>query len=139
LRHTWKIGDPGFAAASAILAARDQALLQGHRLITPGTGAGWTVELATTPVLDPGPGEGYIRIAPHPDPWTWLCAQPVLSALSITQNPLEASWLTQAAETGLACSRLCPTGKLQQPPLDWPHDGRPRLADLLRWISLETS
>jgi hypothetical protein len=34
-------------------------------------------------------------------------------------------------------TRVCPLGKMQEPPLAWRHDGRPALADLLRWTDLE--
>jgi len=34
-------------------------------------------------------------------------------------------------------TRVCPLGKMQEPPLAWRHDGRPVLADLLRWTDLE--
>ena len=34
-------------------------------------------------------------------------------------------------------TRICPLGKMQEPPLGWRHDGRPALADLLRWTDLE--
>lgn len=34
-------------------------------------------------------------------------------------------------------SRICPIGKMQHPPLTWRHDGRPALADLVRWADWE--
>jgi len=34
-------------------------------------------------------------------------------------------------------SRICPLGRMQEPPLAWRHDGRPSLADLVRWTDLE--
>ena len=34
--------------------------------------------------------------------------------------------------------RVCPLGKMQRPPLAWRHDGRPPLADFIRWTDLET-
>lgn len=34
-------------------------------------------------------------------------------------------------------SRICPVGRMQNPPLCWRHDGRPALADLVRWTDLE--
>ncbi len=32
--------------------------------------------------------------------------------------------------------RVCPIGQMQRPPLSWHHDGRPNLADLVRWTDL---
>jgi hypothetical protein len=34
-------------------------------------------------------------------------------------------------------SRVCPLGRMQQPPLGWRHDGRPALGDLVRWSDWE--
>lgn len=33
--------------------------------------------------------------------------------------------------------RICPLGKMQQPPFAWRHDGRPSLGDLVDWTDLE--
>lgn len=35
--------------------------------------------------------------------------------------------------------RVCPVGRMQEPPLAWRHDGRPALADLVEWTDLENS
>jgi acyl-CoA reductase-like NAD-dependent aldehyde dehydrogenase len=37
----------------------------------------------------------------------------------------------------LGVSRLCPIGRLQEPPFTWHQEGRPRLADRVRWVDLE--
>jgi len=34
-------------------------------------------------------------------------------------------------------TRICPLGKMQEPPLSWRHDGRPGLGDLVTWADLE--
>lgn len=34
-------------------------------------------------------------------------------------------------------SRICPLGQMQNPPLAWRHDGRPALAELVRWTDWE--
>lgn len=44
-----------------------------------------------------------------------------------------------AALARWGATRVCPLGKMQEPPLSWRHDGRPALADLLRWTDLEFS
>jgi hypothetical protein len=41
----------------------------------------------------------------------------------------------QLARWGVA--RVCPLGKMQNPPLAWRHDGRPALADLVSWTDYE--
>lgn len=35
-------------------------------------------------------------------------------------------------------ARVCPLGRMQEPPLGWRQDGRPSLADLVTWADLET-
>ncbi len=34
-------------------------------------------------------------------------------------------------------SRVCPLGRMQEPPLAWRHDGRPALGELVRWTDWE--
>jgi acyl-CoA reductase LuxC len=34
-------------------------------------------------------------------------------------------------------TRVCPLGRMQNPPLTWRHDGRPALGDLLTWTDWE--
>lgn len=34
-------------------------------------------------------------------------------------------------------TRICPLGQMQRPPLNWRHDGRPALGDLVTWTSHE--
>lgn len=34
-------------------------------------------------------------------------------------------------------TRICPLGRMQDPPLTWRHDGRPALADLVTWTDVE--
>ena len=46
----------------------------------------------------------------------------------------------QELATSLArwgATRVCPLGRMQNPPLLWRHDGRPALADLVRWTDWE--
>jgi hypothetical protein len=33
--------------------------------------------------------------------------------------------------------RVAPLGRMQEPPADWRRDGRPSIADLVRWVDLE--
>jgi hypothetical protein len=34
-------------------------------------------------------------------------------------------------------TRVCPLGRMQNPPLTWHHDGRPALGDLVTWVDFE--
>jgi hypothetical protein len=36
----------------------------------------------------------------------------------------------------IGVNRVCRIGQMQRPPLTWQHDGRPNLADLVRWTDL---
>jgi hypothetical protein len=47
----------------------------------------------------------------------------------------EQSLVARLAEWG--AGRICPLGRMQQPPPAWRHDGRPALSDLLRWTDWE--
>ena len=42
---------------------------------------------------------------------------------------------TQLARWGV--TRICPLGRMQNPPLTWRHDGRPALGDLITWTDFE--
>ncbi len=50
-------------------------------------------------------------------------------------------WPVNAANRDFAAvlgfMRICAIGKMQQPPLDWHHDGRRVLAPLVRWVDCE--
>ena len=51
--------------------------------------------------------------------------------------PLDERAMALAEElANLGVNRVCPIGRMQRPPLTWQHDGRPNLADLVRWTDL---
>jgi len=39
---------------------------------------------------------------------------------------------------GWGATRICPLGQMQNPPLNWRHDGRPALGDLVTWTDFES-
>jgi hypothetical protein len=50
---------------------------------------------------------------------------------------------TRAAELAVVLARwgvtrICPLGRMQEPPLAWRHDGRPSLGDLVTWADWES-
>jgi hypothetical protein len=55
--------------------------------------------------------------------------------LGVPEHRLEELAL-QLAHWG--ATRVCPLGRMQNPPLTWRHDGRPALGDLVTWMDLET-
>jgi hypothetical protein len=56
--------------------------------------------------------------------------------LGVPEHKLE-ELAGQLAQWGV--TRVCPLGRMQNPPLTWRHDGRPALGDLVTWTDLEQS
>jgi len=54
--------------------------------------------------------------------------------LGLPEHKLE-ELATQLARWGV--TRVCPLGRMQNPPLTWHHDGRPALGDLVTWTDME--
>jgi hypothetical protein len=54
--------------------------------------------------------------------------------LGVPEHKLE-ELATQLAHWG--ATRVCPLGRMQNPPLTWRHDGRPALGDLVTWADME--
>ena len=59
-----------------------------------------------------------------------------LQAIGVAVAPSRLPLLLDALGA-LGVSRLCPIGKMQEPPLTWHHDGRFRLLDLLHFVDYE--
>ena len=55
--------------------------------------------------------------------------------LAVPEHKLE-ELAAQLARWG--ATRVCPLGRMQNPPLTWRHDGRPALGDLVTWTDMET-
>lgn len=107
---------------------------------SPGSTA-WTVIYQANPVFIPSPLHRTVWVKPL----AWLTQlEPVLSrwrsyleAAGVAVDP--ARLLETADLLGRAgVSRICPIGTMQAPPLSWRHGGRPRIADLVRWVGVET-
>ena len=129
----------------AIRRARDEAewqALAGKEvaLYTSRHGTTWTVIYDTDPTFVSSPLYRTIRVKPLSSmlqlhelltPW-----QPYLEAVGVAphapRNPQLADVLGQAG-----VSRICPIGTMQTPPLSWRHGGRPRIADMVRWVEIE--
>ena len=61
--------------------------------------------------------------------FAWMMGD--LSTVGIYGGPsesLESIWFRWGA------SRICSVGEMQRPPLNWFHDGRPQISDLVRWV-----
>jgi len=63
-----------------------------------------------------------------------VCGQ--VSTVGLAADEERAKELaTRLARWGV--TRVCPLGRMQDPPLTWRHDGRPALGDLVRWTNWE--
>lgn len=133
-------------ASVAIRRVRDEAewqALAGKNVTlyaSPG-GTAWTVIDEADPVFAPSPLYRTVRVKPIASlaqldvlltPW-----RTYLEAVGIAFDPdrlLEVE--ERLGRAGV--SRICPLGTMQTPPLSWRHGGRPRIADLVRWVGVET-
>lgn len=116
------------------LAGKDSALY------TSPQGTEWTVMYEADPTFLPSPLYRTIRVKPLVTfaqltdllvPW-----RPYLEAVGVAVSP-ERLYELAALLGHTGVSRVCPLGTLQTPPLSWRHGGRPRVADLVRWIEIE--
>jgi hypothetical protein len=95
----------------------------------------WTVIFEETELLSRSPLNRVIHVLPLPADLrrTLAHVQPHLSTAGIW--PPTAAYAHELAPLGL--SRICPLGRMQEPPLSWHQDGQPVLASLVRWLDLE--
>jgi len=136
LEKTLPSAPRSFETEAVIFEARQRALLRGNRLWGASEKKPWTVVLRHDGFLEAGPGNRFIQVIPGSD-WSSILKpwKGKLSSLAISDERRVESLLPSALELGF--SRVCTLGKLQQPSLLWRHDGRPRLADLVTWLSIE--
>jgi hypothetical protein len=109
---------------------RQSAAARGEKVLA-GTNGEYLV-ISGAKQLEPGPAHAAVNVLstweiPNAEDWYHK-----LSAVSHS-SPLVPEVI--AYFTNLGVSRFCQTGNLQNPPLAWHHDARPRLADLVRWVT----
>jgi hypothetical protein len=116
------------------LAGKDVALYAGSN------GTAWTAIYEGDSAFVPSPLYRTIRVKPlsslmqlHELLTSW---RPYLEAVGVAGHKTR---LTEIAEIlgQVGVSRICPIGTMQTPPLSWRHGGRPRIADLVRWVERE--
>jgi hypothetical protein len=132
-------------ASVAIRRTRDEAEWQALAgkdvaLYASPNGTAWTVVLDPDPTFTPSPLYRTIRVKPFSSstqlyelltPW-----RPYLEAAGLATYATRNTQLVEVlAQAGV--SRICPIGTMQTPPLSWRHGGRPRIADLVRWVEIE--
>jgi hypothetical protein len=117
------------------LAGKDVALYAS----APGTE--WTVVYEADPTFIASPLYRTVFVKPLAsvtqlddllDQW-----RPHLEAVGVAASPDRFREFAELLGR-VGASRLCPIGTMQTPPLSWRHGGRTRLADLVRWVGVET-
>lgn len=123
-----------FDANAVIFNARQRTAVDGNIITIPCKGAPWTVVQRNESKIQAGPGFGFIEVVSAPaeemekmlDPWCGKISSVSISAEKMTPKEWKF-W------ESFGVHRFCRMGNLQRPPIAWPHDGRPRLADLVHW------
>jgi hypothetical protein len=134
---------PGEAAA--IRQARGEAEFaglagRGHEVFASSSGTAWTVIFDPTPGFAPSCLNRLVRIKPVgaleevPDSVAPLGELLQTVGIAAATDRLEAL-ADRLGELGV--SRIAPISRMAWPPATWRHDGRPPLADLVRWCDLE--
>ncbi len=132
-------------ASLAIRRVRDDAewqALAGEEIVLHASSSGtdWTVIYEADPTFAPSPLYRTVRVKPLDNiarlasllqPW-----RPYLEAVGVAAPPAKREAVAQIlGQAGI--SRICQIGTMQTPPLSWRHGGRPRIADLVRWVESE--
>jgi len=132
-------------AAAAIASRRSIAeALAAHRAdvkiwASPNSTA-WTVVFEHDLRFQFSPLNRFIYVKPVPDAAAALLGadqvRDKVSTVGLGATPERARVL--AAEFGRwGATRVCPVGRMQNPPLTWRHDGRPPLGEMLVWTDFE--
>ncbi len=132
-------------ASVAIRRVRDETEWQAlagkeSALYASPNGTEWTVAYEADPAFAPSPLYRTIRVKPLTTfaqlDELLISWRPHLEAVGVAVSPERLPGLaTMLGQMGV--SRVCPIGTMQTPPLSWRHGGRPRVADLVRWIEIE--
>ena len=140
-------GEAGLEVTAGIRQERDEARMRAAAgagvSVHASEGTEWTVIGEADAQWRPSPLHRFVRI--HPLPGLEALGDalgPVvrnLSSVALAGFDPESDAL---AEIGrelalLGVSRVCPAGRLQAPPIDWHHDGRPNVLPLARFTGLE--
>lgn len=132
-------------ASVAIRRVRDETEWQAlagkeTTLYASAQGTEWTVIYEADPRFVPSPLYRTVRVKPFSTlaqlkdaimPW-----RAHLEAAGVAAGPARLREIADMlGQVGV--SRIARIGTMQIPPLSWRHGGRPRLADLVRWVTLE--
>ncbi|MBN8248181.1 MAG: hypothetical protein J0L84_12145 [Verrucomicrobia bacterium] len=113
---------------------------QGTRVWGSAGSTAWTVIYEDDLAFRPSCLNRFIYVKPCEDPQRMLQAAEVVRGRVSTVGVAAAEGRMQDLARGLArwgVARVCPLGRMQEPPLGWRQDGRPTLGDLVTWTDLE--
>jgi hypothetical protein len=118
------------------------AAMQETRLWPSADSTAWTVVFEADPQFQLSCLNRFVYVKPVSDLAEALrSADAVRGKVSTvglaTVSHRQGELATQLARWGV--TRVCPLGRMQQPPLTWRHDGRPSLGELVTWTNLESS
>jgi len=145
LEHELPRGTLDIPTAARLHQIRSMAEIKqadGEEVIVFGseTGTLWTVIYEADPGFALSPLYRTVRVKPiddltHVIPLLELW-RPYLQAAGIAASEPRRVLLAEAlARAGV--NRICLIGRMQQPPVGWPQDGRHFIADRVRWVDLE--
>jgi hypothetical protein len=100
----------------------------------------WTVVFEHDTRFQFSPLNRFIYIKPVPDVAAVLQGVDAIHGKVSTVGIAAPEEKTNEIAAQLArwgATRVCPLGRMQNPPLTWRHDGRPALGDLVTWTDLE--
>lgn len=109
--------------------------------VVGGSDSGWSIQWRARPAPpEPPPAPRMLALAPLDDAGQAvdLCARVRGRVATIGIAGTHAEIERLARPLALAgVERVAPLGRMQRPPADWRRDGRPSLADLVRWVDRE--
>lgn len=100
----------------------------------------WLVIYEADPSFAPSPLYRVIRVKPLKDfsllPSLLRSWTPYLQAAGVAVGKDRQKKVAESLGR-LGVNRVCPIGKMQEPPIGWHQNGRSALLDLIRWVGLE--
>lgn len=135
------------AAEAAAIASR-RAFYEVRAAHSPDTrlwasvgSTAWTVLYEAEPQFQASCLNRFAYVKGIEDPGQLLAAvdsiRGQVSTVGLAVSPERAPALA-ATLARWGVTRLCPLGRMQEPPLTWRHDGRPSLGDLVTWTDWES-
>jgi hypothetical protein len=129
--------------AAAIATARSEAEMRNAGMqsgaLHGSSGTQWTVSVEPDAHWRPSPLHRFVRVYAVEE----IAQLPAmlgqagagnLSNVAVAGFDPEVRDTLGRAMSEFGASRLCDPGRMQAPPLDWPHDGLPVLTPLTRWL-----